>query len=91
MADSEENNKVIVFGSYRKIRAKILNILVNRKDDDFFTVEHVDKTGMIKRYAGMTDIMNFLHKLETVLIPIEDEEISPRSYSPVSIFKGSRF
>jgi len=89
MADSEENNKVKVFGSYRKIRDKIQNILINRPDKEFLVIEHQDNTGVIRRYAGFTDIMNFLHKLDTVLIPNEDRE--NRQYAPVTMFGGCRF
>jgi hypothetical protein len=84
-----ENPKIIkVSGSYRKIRAKIQRILLNRDDKDFLTIDHVDKSNMVTRYAGPTDIMNFLLKLDTVLIPIEDKENSNRNYGPVNIFRG---
>jgi len=64
---------------------------LTRHDKDFLTIEHVDKSEMVVRYAGMTDIMNFLHKLETVLIPIEDREAAARDYVPVSVFGGCRY
>ncbi|GBU23805.1 hypothetical protein R83H12_00423 [Fibrobacteria bacterium R8-3-H12] len=90
-ATTTEIETVRVSGPYRKIRAKIQDILLHRENKDFLVIEHVDKSDMVKRYAGFTDIMNFLHKLETVLIPIEDAENSSRNYGPVDIFKGSRF
>ena len=64
---------------------------MNRKDDStFLIVDTEDKSGIIKRYAGLTDIMNFLEKLRKVLIPIEDAESSKGFYGFVDIFGGNR-
>ena len=80
-----------VSGTYRELRDKIKRILLAREDKEFFTIEVQDGTGKLARYAGPTDIMNFLHKLETVLIPSEDMESVSREYKPVRVFGGCRF
>ncbi|MCL2207022.1 MAG: hypothetical protein FWB90_02880 [Fibromonadales bacterium] len=83
---------VKISGSYRQIEAKIQRILLGRQDDtSFFVVEIEDKSGIRKRYSGLTDIMNFLKELRTVLIPIEDAENSKGSYGFVNIFGGNRY
>jgi hypothetical protein len=91
MASASENTVIKVSGPYRKIRAKIQNILLRREDKEFLVIEHGDASGVIRRYAGLTDIMNFLHRLDTVLIPNEDKENAALSYAPVSVFGGCRF
>jgi len=80
-----------VSGSYRRIEKKIQAILLSREDKEFLTIQHVDSTGKSVSYAGLTDIMNFLHKLRTVLIPLEDSEKSSHEYKPVKVFGGCRF
>jgi len=86
-----ENNSIKVSGSYRQIRAKIQRILIRREDKEFLVIEHQDGTGVVRRYAGLTDIMNFLHELDTVLIPNEDKENGLRQYAPTPVFRGCRF
>jgi hypothetical protein len=88
---AENIETVRVSGSYRKIAAVVREALELRKGSSFLVVEHQDGTGKIVRYAGFTDISNFLHELETVLIPKEDIENSIDSYGPIKLFGGCRF
>jgi len=75
---------VVVKGSYRSIKQKILNVLASRKEDVFLVKTVTDKSNSILEYYSFTDISNFLHELEYNLIPKEEmEENAKYLYKPL--------
>ncbi len=71
---SSNGNDVVMTGSYKSIRQKILKALASRKEDVFLVKTVTDKSNSIIDHYGLTDISNFLHELEYNLIPKEEME-----------------